>query len=88
MYYVYVLVSKINKSKYIGSTSNLKQRISDHNEKQGGTYTKKYAPFDLVFYEAYLAKKDAMKQELFYKSGYGREVLHGKIEWSLKLVRA
>lgn len=88
MYYVYVLVSRMNKSKYIGSTNDLKRRIREHNEKQGGIYTKKYAPFDLAFYEAFLEKKDATKQELFYKSGYGREVLHDKIEWSLKSLRA
>ncbi len=87
MYYVYVLVSKTNKRKYIGSTQYLKQRIQEHNNKQGGVYTKKNAPFDLVFYEAFLAKKDALKQELFYKSGYGREVLRDKIKSSLESLR-
>jgi len=88
MYYVYVLMSRKNKSLYIGYTGNLKQRVQEHNAKQGGTYTKKNAPFDLVFYEAFLEKKDATKQELFYKSGYGRKILHDKIEWSLKFLRA
>lgn len=87
MYYVYVLVSKINHSTYIGSTKDLKQRVKDHNTKHGGTYTKRYAPYNLVFYEAFLDKRDATKQELFYKSGYGREVLHDKIKWSLNLAR-
>ncbi len=84
MYYVYVLVSKKTKRKYIGFTSDLKQRVNEHNAKQGGTFSKKNAPFDLVFYEAFIAKQDAIKQELFYKSGYGREVLNDKIVWSLK----
>jgi hypothetical protein len=34
----------------------------------------------LVFYEAYLDKKDSEKAERFLKSGYGREVLKSKIE--------
>lgn len=87
MYYVYVLVSKKNKSKYIGSTADLKQRLSDHNAKQGSEYTKRNAPFDLVFYEAFFAKSDASKQEVFYKTGYGREVLNAKIKDSLSKLR-
>jgi hypothetical protein len=40
-----------------------------------------------VFYEAFLAKSDATRQEKFYKSSYGREVLNSKIEHSIKKVR-
>ena len=50
----------------------------EHNKKRGGEYSKKNAPFILIFYEAYLSKKDAENAERFYKSGYGREVLKGK----------
>ena len=68
---------------YIGSSDNLKRRIREHNEGIGGTYTKNNRPFKLLFYEAYISKSDALKQEKFYKTGYGREVLRGKIENSL-----
>lgn len=87
MYYAYVLLSKKNFCLYTGSTSDLKRRLSEHNSKQGGAYSKKNAPFILIYYEAFLAKKDALKQELFYKSGYGREVLRDKISESLKVSR-
>jgi predicted GIY-YIG superfamily endonuclease len=60
----------------------------EHNDYQGGKYSRKNAPFELVFYEAFMAKSDATKQELFYKSGYGREILRDKIINSLKLLRA
>ncbi len=83
MYYVYVLYSIKSKRLYIGYTQNLKQRIEEHNKGVGGTYTKNNRPFVLVFYEAFRAKEDATKQERFYKSGYGREVLNAKISVSL-----
>lgn len=85
MFYVYVLYSLKSKRLYKGITSDLDQRFREHNNGIGGSYTKKNRPFKLIFYEAFLSKKDALKQEKFYKSGYGREVLKDKISNSLKL---
>ena len=48
--------------------------------KKGGKYTSKNGPFKLIFYEAYLSKKDSVKAENFFKTGYGREVLKDKLE--------
>ena len=84
MYYTYVLVSLKNKRLYVGSTNDLKRRFEEHNQGRGGIYTKNNRPFKLVFYEAFLVKEDASRQEKFYKSGYGREVLKEKIKESLK----
>ncbi len=84
MYYVYVLLSLKNKRLYTGSTSDLRRRFREHNDGIGGKYTRDNRPYKLVFYEAFLTEKDAIKQEKFYKSGYGREVLKEKIENSLK----
>lgn len=62
MYYVYLLQSLKNKSFYIGCTSDLKNRFKFHN--QGLSYhTKKYLPWKLVYYEAYLSKIDAYNRE-------------------------
>jgi len=80
MFYVYILKSKKNQRLYTGITNDLRRRFREHNEKRGSIYTSKNAPFDLIFYEAYLNKKDATKAELFFKSGYGREVLKDKLE--------
>jgi putative endonuclease len=87
MYYTYALYSQKSKRLYIGSTDDPKRRFQEHNSKRGGKYSRKNVPFVLIFYEAFLAKKDALKQERFYKTGYGREVLKGKIEASLALLR-
>jgi len=56
-------------------TNDLRRRFKEHNTKSGGNYTNKNGPFKLVFYEAYLEKKDAAIAEKFFKSGYGKEVL-------------
>jgi len=85
MYYVYVLSSLKTESLYTGSTSDLKQRLKEHNSKRGGKYSSRNSPYKLIYYEAFLSKTDALKQELFYKSGYGREVLKNKIENSINV---
>jgi len=67
MWYTYVLISVKNKRKYIGSTSDLKRRLKEHNSGIGGKYSRNNKPFKLVYYEAFLSKNDAVKQERFYK---------------------
>lgn len=85
MYYVYVLKSLKDGKLYIGYTSDLSKRIQYHNKGLSGA-TKNRRPFKLVFYEAFISKTDAIRDELFFKSGYGREVLKEKIKNSLQLV--
>ena len=80
MYYTYILQSFKNNRRYIGSTKDLKQRIKEHNAGIGGLYTKNNRPFKLIYYEAYIEKKDAESAEKFYKTGYGREVLNDKLK--------
>jgi len=86
MYYVYILLSLKTKRLYTGSTSDLKQRFYEHNTKKGGEYSKRIGPYKLIYYEAYLSKTDALKQEIFYKSGYGREIVKNKIENSINTI--
>jgi len=62
MYCVYILQSLKNKSLYIGCTSDLKNRVSEHNK--GKSYhTKKYMPWKLIYYEGYCSKADAYSRE-------------------------
>jgi putative endonuclease len=71
MYYVYILQNK-KKELYKGSTQDLKQRLIDHNNGRV-TSTKNKRPWQLIYYEAFLSKKLARKEELFLKTGKGRE---------------
>jgi len=56
MYYVYLLLGKLNKQIYIGSANNLKKRVKEHNEGKVVS-TKRYRPWILFYYEAYLNEK-------------------------------
>jgi putative endonuclease len=63
MYYVYILKSsKFQRRIYIGSTNNLKRRFEEHNK--GLNKSTKYGiPWKLIYYEAFLSKKDCLKRE-------------------------
>lgn len=62
MHYIYLLQSTKNNSLYIGCTSDLNKRIQEHNEGKS-SYTKKYLPWKLVYFEGYCAKVDAYNRE-------------------------
>ncbi len=79
MYYFYVLQFEKNGKLYKGFTGNLKKRIADHRSKKS-IFTSRNGDFKLIFYEAYLDKKDAMEAERYFKSGHGREVLREKLK--------
>jgi putative endonuclease len=72
MYYVYILKSERNGKLYKGSTGDLRRRIKEHNTGKS-VFTKNNGPWKLIYYEAFLSKKDARKEELFLKSGKGKE---------------
>lgn len=77
-YYVYILLSLKNGSIYIGYTSNLINRVKKHNSGESFA-TKPFRPHKLIFYEAFLNKKDAKMREEYLKSGYGRRAIKAMI---------
>jgi putative endonuclease len=74
MYYVYILSSEKLNKKYIGSTEDLKDRIRRHNSK-GSKFTSVGVPWKLIYYEGFLNKDDALREEKFLKTGKGRQTL-------------
>lgn len=62
MFFVYILKSKKDNNFYIGSTNNLKRRIEEHNSGKSLS-TKSRAPFQLIYFEAYISEKDARHRE-------------------------
>lgn len=50
-------------SLYTGWTNDLDKRLKAHNEGSGAKYTKTRRPVELVYYEEYESKIDAMKRE-------------------------
>ena len=74
MYYVYIIKSKKRAWKYIGFCEDLEKRFSEHNKGKVKASCP-YKPFELVYYEAFVNKSDARAEELFLKTGKGRERL-------------
>jgi putative endonuclease len=78
MYYVYILKSKLDNKLYTGFSSNLKKRISEHNS-GGVVSTKNRRPLELIYYEAYKEKVNALKREKFLKTTRGKSQLKKQI---------
>jgi len=76
MFYTYVLVSSDGKH-YIGSTSDLKRRVNQHNAGNVSS-TKSRGVMKLVYYEACLSKEKAQAREQYFKTGFGRRYLKGR----------
>ena len=62
MHYVYVLKRPNSQQIYIGYSSNLKQRIVQHQQSE-------HPGWKLVYYEAYLEESDARRRERRLKVG-------------------
>ena len=76
---------------YIGSTTNIKNRVKIHNQGKGATYTAKRRPVHLVYYEAFETLDDAVKRERQVKkwSRAKKEALiHGEMESLKKLSKS
>ncbi len=62
MYFVYILKSQKSKKLYLGYTNNLQKRFQKHNKGLVRS-TKPYIPWQIVYYEAYLSKEEAIHRE-------------------------
>ena len=61
-YCVYILTSKTG-TLYIGVTSDLVKRVSDHRDGTTGGFTKKYGVHTLVYYEFFADMASAIMRE-------------------------
>lgn len=83
MQYVYILFSRKTGKLYKGCTRDLKRRFKEHNNGEEPS-TKSGAPWDLLYYEAFSNKSDALREELFLKSGKGKERIKYLLAETLK----
>src|SRR6267154_1256210 len=66
MFYVYLLHSARDNGFYIGFSTDLKKRLSEH--RRGASFaTKSRGPWKLIYYEAYTQREDAEGRERFLK---------------------
>jgi putative endonuclease len=75
MHYVYLLECQDDKSWYIGQTDDLRERVKRHNDGTGARTTSLRKNWELIYYEAYRVKADALGREKFLKSGSGYKYL-------------
>ena len=66
MNYVYILRCA-DGSLYTGWTNDLKKRVKTHNAGKRAKYTKTRLPVELVYYEEYEEKGEALSRELSIK---------------------
>jgi putative endonuclease len=84
MYYVYILKSLKDEKLYIGSTNDLRRRLSEHNNGLSRS-TKARRPFEIRYYEACASGRDARTREYnLKKDGKALGQLKRRISESLK----
>ncbi len=79
MYTVYILKSEKDNKRYIGITSDLKERLFDHNNGLVKS-TKNRRPLKLTHTEIFESKTEALRREKFFKSGQGRQYLKEELK--------
>ncbi len=82
MHYFYILRSLKNNKLYLGSTSNLRRRIKEHNDGKS-VATKPNIPYELMFYSVFKNKQDAIASEKYFKTTRGWERIHRMLKHSL-----
>ena len=89
MNYVYILKCS-DDSLYTGWTNNLEKRFKAHSTGKGAKYTKARLPVELVYYEEFEDKIDAMKREYEIKQLKRKEkleLINRKIDVWMSVIR-
>lgn len=82
-YFVYILLSEKDNKFYIGSSTNVEQRVIEHNQGKN-TSTANRRPLKLIFYEAFPTKSDALRREHYFKTTKGKVTIRQMIRDYLK----
>lgn len=77
-YAVYLLASQRHGTLYIGSTSNLIQRVHQHKESLVGGFTKQYRVDQLVWFELHESSLAMVMRE--------RQLKEWKRQWKVELI--
>lgn len=79
MYYVYVLKSEMDNNYYVGYSSDLKNRLEQHNNGLVPS-TKNRRPLQLIYYEACLNQQDATHREKYLKTSWGKRYIKARLK--------
>lgn len=84
IFFVYMLKCS-DGAYYVGLTNNLEQRFAEHNNKQGGYFTARRTPVQLVFSQEFASKDDALVVERQIK-GWSRKKKEALIKKDWKAI--
>jgi putative endonuclease len=77
-----VLQSKKDTKFYVGRTSDLRRRFSEHQN--GRVFsTRNRRPLKLVYYETCIHKVDAEKREKYLKTAWGKRYIKNRLRYYL-----
>jgi len=79
MFYTYILFSIKKNKYYIGSTSNLEERIKKHNSNHKG-FTGGVGDWQVVYYENYKSKSEATQREMQIKKWKSRKMIDSLVK--------
>lgn len=85
-YYTYVLLSEHDGKFYIGYSSDVFRRLKQHNAGLAKS-TAPRRPLKLIYYEAHLSKRDALRRESYFKTSSGKRTLRLMIRNSLETLK-
>jgi putative endonuclease len=78
LFYAYVIRSINFSFLYKGHCEDLEKRLKQHNA--GKTVSiRKYIPFELVYFEAFQTREEAIRRERYFKSSAGRRFIKAKM---------
>jgi len=80
-YFVYIIKSQKDGTYYVGSTQNVEERLTRHNQGRS-RYTKSKIPWKLIYYEEHPDKTHALKRENAIKNRKSRDYIEGLIRAS------
>lgn len=67
MFFVYILECS-DKSLYTGYTNSLEERLKLHNSGKASKYTRSRLPVEIIYFEEYHTKSEAMSRECEIKA--------------------
>ena len=77
--YTYIITNKYRTTFYVGITTDLNKRITEHQNGIGSVFTKKYNLKDLIYYEIFTDINQAILRE--------KQIKNWKKEWKLNLIK-
>ena len=77
--YIYILSNKNRTVLYIGVTNNLIKRITEHKNKIGSEFSKKYNLEDLVYFEEFTDINQAISRQ--------KQLKNWRKEWKWDLIK-